>query len=124
MLPDLILFESLAIPIKLAISEEEQAKGLMGEMNDVIMAFPYKETLIRKFWMFDTPKPLDIIFCNSNKVIDVVCGSPFSLEKVGPDEPSNLVIEMPFGLGEKIGIKKGSSFKTKYSTLTQLKLIK
>ncbi len=124
MFPDLILFNSLAIPIKVAISAEEQAKGLMWEERNVLMAFPYKEAAIRKFWMCNTPKPLDIIFCRANSVLAIVMGSPFSLEHVGPEEPSDLIIEMPYGYAEKLGLQVGSSFLPKYSSYNQLRMVK
>ena len=67
--------------------------------------------------MKDTPSPLDIIFCKKGKIIDICKGVPFSTESVGPNEPSDMVIELPFGhaikfkikLGDKVELLKDSS---------------
>ena len=48
--------------VSLAITKREQDQGLKGIEQPTLMAFPYKQAGVRKFWMQETPKPLDIIF--------------------------------------------------------------
>lgn len=50
----------------LAISEHEQAQGLMHiEPPTPVMSFVYDRPKINKFWMANTPAPLDIVFCRN-----------------------------------------------------------
>lgn len=99
----------------IALTEYEQARGLMEKSwPPPVMCFPYKKSSIHKFWMKNTPSPLDIIFVKNNKVLDIFKGEPYSLVAVGPEEPSDLVVELPFGTAKKLGIKKGDPVKIFY----------
>lgn len=92
----------------LAISEEEQARGLMEqEWPPPVMSFIYPEPRYAKFWMKNTPSPLDIIFCNNGRVTRIHKGEPYSTDMIGDDRPSNLIVEMPFGTAIASGIKIG-----------------
>jgi len=102
-----------------AVSEEEHIKGLMGKSwPPPVMIFPYKNAEPRKFWMHKTISPLDIIFCKSNRVIGIFEGKPMSTALLGPDEPSDLVVELPLGTAEKCGIRIGDKINIKYSIQT------
>lgn len=94
----------------LALSEKEQERGLMWEpFPPPIMSFIYPHAKINKFWMKNTCSPLDIVFCNNNKINQICKGNPFSAEVIGSDIPSNLVIELPYGTVEHCKIKTGQS---------------
>jgi len=100
------VFESL-----FAISSDEQSKGLMNIKPPVpIMSFVYDKPQINKFWMHNTPSPLDIVFCSNGNVIQIDRGIPFSTTIIGSDRLTDLVIEFPPGiinsnmLGNKCGI--------------------
>jgi uncharacterized membrane protein (UPF0127 family) len=98
-----------------AITEDEHVQGLMYiEPPAPIMSFPYKNAKVRKFWMKNTKAPLDILFCNNNKIIDIYAGIPYSLDLVGPDVPVDLVIEMPKGFCKTNNIIKDSDVKLIY----------
>lgn len=111
---DWALFNSHKLPVKIAITEEEQVKGLMWQVNPQPMAFP-SDLRPKKFWMANCPVPLDIIFCANNKVIDIQKGVPYSLENVGPSQASDLVIELVGGMANQLGIKIGTEVKLQYS---------
>lgn len=99
-----------------AITEDEHIQGLMYKSwPPPIMTFAFNNLDIRKFWMLNTPSPLDIIFCRKNKVIAICEGKPLSLNLVGPDELIDMVIEMPKGFVDKFNIKKDSFVDIKYS---------
>lgn len=98
-----------------AISEHEQAKGLMyEEFPPPIMSFIYAKPKINKFWMKNTPSPLDIVFCCNGEVNQICRGEPLSTSIIGEDIDSDFIIEFPKGtvqsseikLGDKVGLVK------------------
>lgn len=94
----------------LAISEEEQAHGLMHqEWPPPIMSFVYTSPRINRFWMKNTPSPLDIIFCHAGKVSEICQGEPYSTAAIGSNLLSDLVIELPLGTAELTQIKIGQA---------------
>jgi uncharacterized membrane protein (UPF0127 family) len=95
-------------PTLLAISESEQSQGLMHQSwPPPIMAFIYAEPKYNRFWMKNTPSPLDIIFCHGGKVTQICKGEPYSTEMIGDMRLSDLVIEFPHGTVASCGIKLG-----------------
>jgi uncharacterized protein len=95
-------------PSLLAISEEEQGKGLMGqEWPPPIMSFIYAKPKVNKFWMKNTPSPLDIVFCHQGKVSQICYGEPHSTAVIGDDKFSDLIIELPHGTVDFSEIKIG-----------------
>lgn len=108
-----------------AISQQEQARGLMGqEWPPPVMCFPYKRADYRKFWMKNTPSPLDIIFVKSNVVVDILKGEPHSTTTVGPNVPCDLVVELPFGTVSQLNISVGDVVKTCFSIDTMSRFLK
>lgn len=116
---DKIWFNQQSLPVTIAITESEQQKGLMGrQWPPPIMAFPYCSAAVRKFWMHNTPSPLDILFCRGGEVICLERGIPFSHKQLGGSVNSDLVVEMPRGMASRLGISLGTSVKLSYSLLT------
>lgn len=108
----------------LALSEKEQSIGLMNqEWPPPIMSFVYGSPKINKFWMHNTPSPLDIVFCYNDKVSQICYGEPYSTAMIGDNTFSNLVIELPHGTVESSGIKVGQSAGLVRPTLVELKNI-
>lgn len=102
-------------PTLVARTPEEHSRGLMFKpFPTPVMCFPYNTASVRKFWMKNTISPLDIIFCKKNKIIAICAGKPLSTELVGPNEPSDLVIEMPLGTAAKNGFKVGDSVRLEW----------
>lgn len=96
-------------PTLLAISSEEQQKGLMfEEWPPPVMSFVYATPQVNRFWMKNTPSPLDIVFCHNDKVSEICYGEPHSTHVLGT-QISNLVIELPHGTVESAGIKVGQA---------------
>lgn len=97
------------IPTLLAVTDAEQQIGLMYRKDlPPSMSFVYAAPKINKFWMKSTPCALDIVFCSNGKVIDIYKGEPLSTSIIGPDIPTDLVVELPYGTCKKIGVKAGS----------------
>lgn len=94
----------------LAESSQEHESGLMHQKwPPPIMSFVYKRPGINKFWMHNTPSPLDIVFCCEGRVIDICYGEPYSTKIIGPDSQSDLIIELPYGTASSSGIRIGQS---------------
>lgn len=113
---DLIIINGKSLPTLIALTEPEQEIGLMyKEWPPPIMTFPFINSEIRKFWMKNTPSPLDIIFCNSGRIVGIYEGKPYSEDLIGPNSPVNLVVETPAGMAKKLSINSGDNVKLKYS---------
>lgn len=96
------------LPALFAISEVEQSRGLMYQNPPVPnMCFIYKSAQINKFWMANTIAPLDILFCFKGKIKEICKGEPYSTSIIGPDYPTDLIIELPFGTAKSLDIKIG-----------------
>lgn len=119
-----VTIDGVEFNAKAAITESEQTLGLMYQQwPPPVMFFPYKNASIKRFWMKNTVSPLDIIFCRANRVIAIFEGVPMSTAMVGPNEPADLVVELPKGTAEKHGFAIGSSVKVKYSAETAAKVL-
>lgn len=105
---DYIYINGKSIDVSVAVTPQEQQKGLMfQEWPPPVMVFPYQKESKIKFWMKNTYSPLDIIFCNAGEVIGIFDGEPLSTRLVGPEEPSDFVVEFPRGYAKKLGISNG-----------------
>lgn len=119
-----IYIHNNVFPTLLAISSDEQSKGLMyEEWPPPVMSFVYATPQINKFWMKNTPSPLDIVFCHNGKVSQICQGEPHSTRIVGADKYSDLVIEFPLGTVYSSGIKVGHSVGLVKPTIAELKKI-
>lgn len=119
-----IIIDGVEFESRAAVTESEQMLGLMYEQwPPPVMFFPYKNANIRRFWMKNTVSPLDIIFCRAGRVVAIFDGVPMSTAMVGPNEPSDLVVELPKGTAKKHGFTIGSFVKVKYSTETAAKVL-
>lgn len=96
------------MPTLLAVSAEEQERGLMHrEWPPPIMSFVYNTPRINKFWMHQTPSPLDIVFALDGEITSIHKGEPNSTSMIGDNEFSDLVVELPYGTCQKLAIKIG-----------------
>jgi uncharacterized membrane protein (UPF0127 family) len=103
-----VSIKGCVFPAEVAITEAEQRKGLMFQKwPPPIMVFPYNTAAPRRFWMKNTISPLDIVFCKSNHVIGIFKGEPLSTKLVGPDESSDMVVELPAGTADRLGLEIG-----------------
>jgi len=111
-----IFIKNEAFPTLVAISDSEKEVGLMWrKWPPPIMCFPYSTSEIRKFWMKNTISPLDIVFCKDNKIVSICYGQPLSTAMIGPNDPTNLIIEFPYGTVSNYNIKIGDEVKLQLS---------
>lgn len=117
---NLITINDLILPTEVALTEEEQERGLMHIKDDVpsVMSFIFAKPGIHYFWMKNTYVPLDIIFCANGKVVSVAQGTPMSDELIGPSIQTEVVIEMPRGSVKRLGIKTGQSVEIQLDSVS------
>ncbi len=107
-------------PTILAISAEEQANGLMyQEWPPPVMSFVYSSPQLNRFWMKNTPSPLDIIFCCNGEIKEMCAGEPHSTTALG-SVTSDLVIELPRGTVDLIGLKVGHKVGLVSPTISEI----
>lgn len=103
---------------------EEKSRGLSGRKNldaNTGMLFIFDEKAKYTFWMRDMEFPIDIIYIDNNKVVDIAANaeppkegqSIMELEKFTPDEEANYVLEINAGLAQKNNIKEGDTIEFK-----------
>ena len=73
------------------------------------MLFIYDREQQIRFWMRNTPIPLDMIFVSNDGVIKFIHhnAEPYSLTSVGPKQPVRFVLEINGDLSRKLAIKVG-----------------
>lgn len=99
-------------------SEEDRMNGLSGRRSldqDKGMLFVFEEKDTHSFWMKNMNFPLDIIYIDDNKVIDIKKNVP-PLEEDDPDptvytpvSPANFVLEVNAGVADEYDIAVGST---------------
>ena len=105
-----IKIKDIILPVKIANTPEEQAKGLMFyKWPPPAMVFVYSRPTINKMWMKNTFVPLDIIFCLGGKIRSIAKGEPHCEDLIGEDVPSDLVVELPSGMAKELSICTGMS---------------
>jgi hypothetical protein len=98
--------------IKVAKTPAEQSQGLSNHaplMENEGMLFEFKDKQIRQFWMKDMLFPLDIIWINDSRIINISKNLP----PEGPNPtkiyssmtPADTVLEINAGLSDKYGFK-------------------
>ena len=109
------------IYLEVADSDKERTQGLSGRASldktrGLLFVFP--NTQIYSFWMKDMNFPLDFIWLNEKKVIDLTENAPVPIDKdlsnltlYQPREKANEVIELNAGLVKELGIKNGDTLK-------------
>lgn len=111
-------------PTLLAIDLAEQERGLMGKpWPPPVMTFVYGRPCQNKFWMRNTPSPLDIVFCLNNKITSICSGIPYSLAVIGNDDLSDTVIELPAGTCIAYNITTGNSIDLQLADDSKMKML-
>ncbi|MXP48405.1 DUF192 domain-containing protein [Altererythrobacter luteolus] len=106
--------ETFQFSVEVARTSAEQAQGLMFRTElgpNEGMIFPRNPPDIASFWMRNTPLPLDIIFVGvDGKIMNIAANTvPYSLESVSAAGQTSLVLEIPGGRAEELGIGPGDA---------------
>ncbi|MFK7840427.1 MAG: DUF192 domain-containing protein, partial [Bdellovibrionales bacterium] len=112
--------------IELALTPEQQAKGLMFRAeipNDYGMLFVFNEEAPRSFWMKNTLIPLDIIFVKRNGEILHIHENavPLDLTPIRSDGNAYAVLEINGGLSKTLGLNSGDKIDHSVFGLMSLK---
>lgn len=95
--------------VEVAKTEFERTKGLSGRTQldpNSGMLFVFDKPNIYPFWMKNTLIPLDIIYINNNKVVEIATLQPQGGENIPrytPQNNANYVLELNAGSGVKVG---------------------
>jgi uncharacterized membrane protein (UPF0127 family) len=107
--------------VELAVTPEEQSRGLMFRKDlasDAGMLFVNKSDELRSFWMKNTYIPLDILFINSsNEVKHIHYGAkPLDETSIHSQYPVQYVLEVNAGKARKCNIRQGTKMSILHST--------
>ncbi|HLD15564.1 MAG TPA: DUF192 domain-containing protein [Candidatus Nanoarchaeia archaeon] len=106
------------ITAKIADTEEARERGLMYvnymPKNEGMLFIFQDLNQYEGFWMKDTLIPLDIIFIDNDKVVDIIEAEPcveVPCKIYYPKQKTLQVLEVNKGLSNKIGLKIGDEIK-------------
>jgi uncharacterized membrane protein (UPF0127 family) len=101
-----------AVRVEIADTPDKRTTGLMYRRDlapEAGMLFLFPAATPQKFWMKNTVLPLDMIFIGPTRtIVGIVADArPFSTNPLGPDEPSQYVLEVNAGYAAKHGLAVG-----------------
>jgi uncharacterized membrane protein (UPF0127 family) len=111
------------IQLEVAVTPEQQAKGLMYRPplpDDRGMLFPFSPPRYTRFWMKNTPSPLDMIFLREGEVQAIVANAPpcesDPCPLYGPDTFTLIdqVIELRSGRAAELGLEVGDRVEIRF----------
>ncbi len=97
------------IDVEFAETDSARQRGLMNRRQLTLsqgMLFLFPDEAPRRFWMANTPIPLDIIFVDADsQVVNIVQRThPFSQENVLSTGPARYVVEVRGGFSDRYGL--------------------
>lgn len=111
------------IQLEVARTPAEQAMGLMYRPvlpDDRGMLFPFEPPRPVRFWMKNTPQPLDMVFLLDDQVKAVIPNVPPCTSDpcptYGPGTDVNQVLELRSGRAAELGIKAGDRVVIEFIT--------
>lgn len=115
-----VIDERVTIDVEVARTWQAQAKGLGGRSSlkkGTGMVFPYDAPGPRSFWMSGMLIPLDILWIRGGKVVAIEARIPppsASRALAVFNHVADLVLEVPAGYADEMGIRVGHSVKVTY----------
>ena len=105
-----------SISLEVANNQANQQKGLSDRdtlASNAGMLFTFTKPDYYAFWMKNMKFPLDFLFLNNKRVVTIYDHVPYPLSVTAdlpeykPEQPADMVIELPAGKVQALGIKKG-----------------
>lgn len=106
------------IDVEVADTQSKRSQGLSGRENlatNTGMLFIFPQASKYRFWMKEMKFPLDFIFINNGKVVDLYKNVPpplpsqaeTTLPQYEPSSPINMVLEVNVGFIDQYNVKVG-----------------
>jgi len=116
----LVIINGISISVDLAQTQAQREQGLSGreQLNaGEGMLFLFNEPDYLRFWMKDMNFPIDIIFINDKKIVDIVHNLPVPTKMDMPaaytsKEKADRVLEIPAGTAESLNWQIGDVVAT------------
>lgn len=109
------------IKLEVAQTPQEQAIGLMFRESlpgDRGMFFPFASERVARFWMKNVSIPLDMVFLNGDRVVEVAVNVPPCQTETcpvyGPQEAVDGVLELRGGKAAELGIASGDKIEIQF----------
>ncbi len=103
----------IALDLEIAATPEARERGLMQRQRLAPydgMVFFFPTPAPQRFWMKDTPLPLDMLFVDEmGRIVYIHTATPLSLEPIGPSTPVRSVIEIAAGRASTENITVGNT---------------
>lgn len=118
-----ITINNRTIDVEIADNDAERAQGLSGRKNlenDHGMLFIFPTSGFYSFWMKDMNFPLDFVWIDQDKVVDIMENIPqpakgeMNLPTYTSTSPVDKVLEISAGDIKKLNIAKGDRIKYNY----------
>lgn len=115
-----VLIDGKTFYVSIANTDEQKAKGLSIYKSlplDSGMIFPFQNSGYYPFWMKEMKFPIDIIYIQNNKIVEIFEDVPAPLSQdqqlpiYRPGTKANYVLEINAGLSKEFGFKKGDAVK-------------
>lgn len=116
----IVLINNQQFNVEIARTDAERQKGLMGRTSLDInagMLFVFPSSDIQSFWMKNTLIPLDILWINNGKIIEITTLQPETPQNTPtytPKNKANYVLELPAGTAGKYNFKIDDQVEIKY----------
>lgn len=110
---------SLTVRVTIARSNDEKIKGLSGRTSlgeDEGMLFISDTVEIPRFWMKGMLIPIDILWLNKGKIVDITHDIPIPIREdiplptYSPIEPIQYVLEVNAGWAKENGVEIGDQY--------------
>ncbi len=109
--------------VSVVVSPSALERGLSGQSEVPMqgMLFVLPERAIPNFWMKDMLFDLDLIWIDNSTIVDITSNVPApdkqtplsELARYSPTKPVTLVLEIPAGQSDQLGLKIGDSIVIK-----------
>jgi uncharacterized membrane protein (UPF0127 family) len=115
-----VTIDNHTFSVEVATTSAQQQQGLSGKASlpkNQGMLFVFKTAARYPFWMKDMEFPLDMIFINNNKIVDIIQNIPTpkngntNLPIYTPSASDNQTLEINAGLSKAYGFKNGDAVK-------------
>lgn len=119
-----VIIRGQTISVEVARTQEEQQEGLSGRVSlaqDRGMLFVYDQKIMPNFWMKGTLLPLDLIWIDNNRIVDITPRVPAPLLASSDKDlplytsrvPVTKVLEVNAGTAERFGWMVGDQVEVK-----------